>query len=324
MKTTFFILITYFFHFSYSSQGDAHPDHRLCVTSCVRSVCNGQFDEFLPNHGYLDKLTNWVCLDQCQYDCMWKTVALFHRNKKRTPQFFGKWPFIRIFGMQEPAAAIFSLMNLFAHVHLLRRFHNKIPSDAPMRNVWIIYGFVSINAWIFSTIFHSRDVPLTEKLDYFSAFSIVVYTLLTFFLRICGSWRSAKTIQWSNILAIIACVTLFFRHIYILNNSSRFDYGYNMTINVGVGLTNSICWLFWCYKHWNTRAYIKYAVISVLLLDLAVLLELLDFVPIFWTFDAHALWHLSTVPIHYFWYKFVSEDCEYLLKNEHYDYQKTV
>ena len=142
---------------------------RLCVTSCVRSVCNGQFEEFLPIHGYLDKLTNWVCLDQCQYDCMWKTVALFHRNKKRTPQFFGKWPFIRIFGMQEPAAAIFSMMNLFAHVHLLRRFHQKIPSDAPMRNVWIIYGFVSINAWVsinytfLQTVRKMNTVPLLNK-----------------------------------------------------------------------------------------------------------------------------------------------------------------
>ena len=79
---------------------------------------------------------------------MWRTVALFHRNQRRTPQFFGKWPFIRILGMQEPAAAIFSMMNLFAHVQLLRQFHKKIHSDAPMRNVWIIYGLVSINAWV--------------------------------------------------------------------------------------------------------------------------------------------------------------------------------
>ena len=54
-------------------------------------------------------------------------------------------------------------------------------------------------------------MPLTEKLDYFSAFSIVVYTLLTFFLRMLGSWRSAKGVQWSNLAAILACVILFFR-----------------------------------------------------------------------------------------------------------------
>ena len=102
----------------------------------------------MPDSGYLDQLTNWKCLDQCQYDCMWQTVAFFHKNQRKTPQFNGKWPFIRFFGMQEPAAAIFSLMNLFAHVQLLQRFHKKIHSDAPMKNVWIIYGLVSINAWV--------------------------------------------------------------------------------------------------------------------------------------------------------------------------------
>ena len=94
--------------------------------------------------------------------------------------------------MQEPAAAIFSLLNLLAHIQLLRRFLRKIHPEAPMRNVWIMYGLVSINAWICSTIFHSRDVSLTEKLDYFSAFSIVVYSLLTFFMRILGAWRTAS------------------------------------------------------------------------------------------------------------------------------------
>ena len=127
---------------------------------------------FLDSQGFLDKLTNWQCVDQCLYDCMWRTVALFHRNKRKTPQFHGKWPFIRIFGMQEPAAAIFSLLNLIAHVQLLRKFLKKIHPEAPMRNVWTLYGLVSINAWICSTIFHSRDVTITEKLDYFSAFSI--------------------------------------------------------------------------------------------------------------------------------------------------------
>ena len=41
------------------------------------------------------------------------------------------------------------------------------------------------------------------QLDYFSAFSIVVYSLLAFFLRILGSWRSSKGIKWSNFAAIL-------------------------------------------------------------------------------------------------------------------------
>ena len=67
---------------------------RLCVSTCANSACiKGQ--PFLQSQGFLDKVTNWQCSDQCHYDCMWRTVNLFHRHNKRTPQFYGKWPFIR-------------------------------------------------------------------------------------------------------------------------------------------------------------------------------------------------------------------------------------
>jgi hypothetical protein len=317
-----FIIFFIFVKFSDCSQGDVHPDHRLCVATCARSVC---VSDDTPQN-FLDKLTNWGCIDQCDYDCMWRTVNMFHRANRKTPQFYGKWPFIRAFGMQEPAAAIFSLLNLLAHIQLLRRFWSQIDPQAPMKTVWTLYGLVSINAWICSTIFHSRDIALTEKLDYFSAFSIVVYGLLAFILRILGSWRTLKRTRWANFVSIVACLTLFIRHILILNNSQRFDYGYNMAVNITIGLINSICWIFWCYRHWGDpkRSYVRNAVISVILLDCAVLLELLDFVPLFWTFDAHALWHLATVPIHYYWYNFITDDCEYLLKAEHQDLHKSV
>ena len=53
---------------------------------------------------------------------------------------------------------------------------------------------------IFKTIF---IICFFFQLDYFSAFSIVVYSLLAFFLRILGSWRSSKGIKWSNFAAIL-------------------------------------------------------------------------------------------------------------------------
>ncbi|CAH3022542.1 unnamed protein product, partial [Porites evermanni] len=33
-----------------------------------------------------------------------------------------------------------------------------------------------------------------------------------------------------------------------------------------------------------------------------------DFPPILWTFDAHSLWHLGTVPLAYSWYSFLADD----------------
>ncbi len=104
----------------------------------------------------------------------------------------------------------------------------------------------------------------------------------------------------------------------------RFDYGFNMLLNVSVGIVNAICWLVWSRQHWQERPYVKKAAISVTLLALTVGLELMDFVPIFWTFDAHSLWHASTVGINYFWYSFITNDCKYLMITEGAEVRKRV
>jgi hypothetical protein len=49
-------------------------------------------------------------------------------------------------------------------------------------------------------------------------------------------------------------------------------------------------------------------------LDLTIMLEILDFVPIFWTIDAHGLWHLSTICIPLFWYRFIIDDNNWIDK----------
>jgi hypothetical protein len=33
-------------------------------------------------------------------------------------------------------------------------------------------------------------------------------------------------------------------------------------------------------------------------------MEIFDFSPIFYHFDAHSLWHFSTVPLGFLWYRF--------------------
>ena len=40
-----------------------------------------------------------------------------------------------------------------------------------------------MNAWLWSTVFHTRDVHWTEKLDYFSAAAFVVVGLIVQFVR---------------------------------------------------------------------------------------------------------------------------------------------
>ena len=59
---------------------------------------------------------------------------------------FSQWPFVRWLGMQEPASAIFSLMNLMCHMVMLRRFMTLVPQHAPLYWLWITYARVSFSS----------------------------------------------------------------------------------------------------------------------------------------------------------------------------------
>ena len=79
-----------------------------------------------------------------------------------------------------------------------------------------------------------------------------------------------------------------------------------------MGLLNSVFWFVWCYRNRNKLRHSKKAATAVALLNVTVILEVLEFEPIFGIFDSHSLWHLATAPIHVLWYDFVIEDCEFL------------
>jgi len=61
--------------------------------------------------------------------------------------------------------------------------------------------------------------------------------------------------------------------------------------------------LIWAMLNRRRMGHGKYLIFYVLGMTLASLLELADFPPLLWTFDAHSLWHLATAPNAYFMYK---------------------
>ncbi|XP_067139254.1 post-GPI attachment to proteins factor 3 isoform X2 [Centruroides vittatus] len=171
------------------------------------------------------------------------------------------------------------------------------------------HGKLSINAWIWSTAFHTRDTPATEKLDYFCAFSIVLYA---FYCLVIRTFRN--NYEWLSIVVSVPFLGYFFYHIYYLT-FIHFDYGYNMKANIFIGVTNSIGWLFWCYKN-RYKRYVWKCAISVVMVNILLLLELGDFPPWNFLLDAHALWHLGTIPLPFFWYWFLIDDCLYELADK--------
>jgi hypothetical protein len=80
-----------------------------------------------------------------------------------------------------------------------------------------------------------------------------------------------------------------------------FNYIFILFMNLG-GVTGTAM-LIWAILNRRRMGHGKYLIFYVLGMTLASLLELADFPPLLWTFDAHSLWHLATAPNAYFMYK---------------------
>uniref|UniRef100_A0A8V1A523 Post-GPI attachment to proteins factor 3 n=2 Tax=Gallus gallus TaxID=9031 RepID=A0A8V1A523_CHICK len=240
-----------------------------------------------------------ACGTQCGSMC---------RAGRRVPQFHGKWPFSRFLFVQEPASAFASLLNGLASFVMLLRYKAAVPPTSPMYPTCVAFAWVSVNAWFWSTVFHTRDTALTEKLDYFCASAVVLHSVYLCWVRTMGLRRPALIgVFRAFLLLFLAC------HISYLT-LVRFDYGYNMAANVAIGLLNLLWWLWWCLRNRPRLPHVWKCAVVVLLLQAGALLELLDFPPLFWVLDAHALWHISTVPLNILFYSFLVDDSLYLLK----------
>lgn len=53
-----------------------------------------------------------------------------------------QWPFIRFLGIQEPASALFSLLNGLPHIYLLINFRKKVTNESPLYYVTHWYALV--------------------------------------------------------------------------------------------------------------------------------------------------------------------------------------
>lgn len=180
----------------------------------------------------------------------------------------------------------------------------------PLAHVWYFFCFVSMNAWFWSTIFHSRDKPLTEAFDYIGAISLVFCQFACCIVRVF--YRTKLQRQSIFLIGLIGIFFLYHAQ-YLL--FVRMDFGYNMKVNISVGLVNVLCWLAWSIKTFlDGRIYVFRCALSVVLTLVFAAFELADFPPIFWLIDAHALWHLSTVFLPILWYRFVIDDSKYLLQ----------
>jgi len=155
---------------------------------------------------------------------MWENVQLRERNREPVVKYYGKWPFLRVYGTQEFLSTVFSLANMLPHIYYLYALPKQVDAKNYMRFPMKIFSLVGINTWLWSTVFHARDVLITERLDYFSAsFGIMFHIAVS----ICRLFH-LRSIR-HQLYCFIPCVVLFLVHVSYLQ-FVHFDYGWNMMV----------------------------------------------------------------------------------------------
>jgi len=281
------------------SKGDRDYRYQQCKANCISSTCSNP-DYSLP--WYL-KLLAWDCPDDCAYQCQRENYLLRKTNGEPIEQYHGKWPFLRVFGIQELFSSLFSFGNFLPHFWSFFRIRREVPDRNPQKILWLIYAFFGMNAWVWSTAFHARDIRITEILDYFSAITFVVMGTA---IGICRTLEIHKT---SNRIPIFGVAILFLLQHYYYMLYVKFDYGWNTLASIISGGIGTVFWLYWLWKHRRPHGWkVIFCQVS---LWVASSLEIFDFPPLWDLLDAHAIWHGSTIHTAFIWYWFVMEDIEY-------------
>ncbi|KAJ2061538.1 hypothetical protein GGI17_003016 [Coemansia sp. S146] len=282
-----------------ASSGDRQPAFKACVQTCISKDCAPD----APPLPIILRALWWTCESNCDYKCQRQITA---QGQGVVHQYHGKWPFVRILGVQEPASVILSLLNGAMHVRSWKLVRRGIPVRHPMRQWLSVFVIIGTWSWLCSAIFHTRDFPLTEKLDYFSAGFNVLYI---FFL---GTTRMLRLSTWQQTRVLALCCAIpYALHVAYLS-LVRFDYGYNMTANAIVGLLSNFIWFVVAYQAYkNGQPFWWRPAALMLLMDLAFSLEAFDFPPLLEALDAHALWHAATIPIITQWYDYLVKDAKW-------------
>ncbi|KAI1434502.1 Per1-like-domain-containing protein [Xylaria sp. CBS 124048] len=296
-----------------ASFGDRLPEFRECVEVCDRANCDPYND---PTHiPFHHRLLLWTCAQECDYTCQHIVTERRVAAGEFITQFHGKWPFVRLLGMQEPCSVLFSVGNFLAHLMGLAKLRERLQPNSPFRRYYEMFAYFGLAAWVFSTVFHTRDFAATEQLDYFGAGASVLYGMYYSLVRVVR--LDLPTPRRRSVLRLwtIVCCALYAAHVAYLK-LWRWDYTYNMAANIVVGMVHNLLWTYFSWNRWKqTRK--TWAILPSLLVAwimLVMSLELLDFPPLWGALDAHSLWHLGTIVPTILWYDFMVKDSQDLAR----------
>ncbi|KAG5418519.1 hypothetical protein I9W82_004047 [Candida metapsilosis] len=300
----------------------------------------------MPLPWYL-RLLGWTCESNCDYQCTRVITAERRKHEEEIYQFHGKWPFLRVWGIQELMSVLMSLGNLIVTYKFGFKRIYAIISDKSLppllrkqyRHIMVVI-IVTMLAWTASTVFHTRDYPVTEHLDYYLAGATILSTFHALGSRVFSMYKRKNQIyQWSF---STVCVSAYIYHVQRLYRD--WSYTYNMRANLTLGIFQNIFYCLIVFKLYSRYYYLEqetkqinqthlkyvdfkriilpsfyttsaklYTLYPLMLCTIVVLgsmLEIFDFPPICYDLvDAHSLWHLVTIiPPYMGWYDWLVWD----------------
>lgn len=333
------------------SIGDNLPEFINCNQECQSYRCLHKHVSFNSKYTANDfdlknnvvfpfkQLFDWTCPADCNYKCQQIITDIRIDHHDPIVKFYGKWPFKRILGVTELASVVFSFMNLWINYHnfkkiLLQRKRNN-GGVRVMYEQYLLLLIISMIGWTFSILFHTRDTPLTETLDYFGASLIIMANFYVIMVRYFELFKK------SLVPYQIGLVTIYLLHIIKLNYN--WDYQYNLVFHTIIGLASFALWT----KHalsvnrifksnysvlsnsiqllpFETKLLIKLNYLNVskskfipilpimfnIWLFISMLFEIFEFKPILKLIDSHSIWHLATVFPQILWYDWNIWDLE--------------
>ena len=146
-----------------SSAGDRDPAYQHCLSTCTAEC---PLLPSLPTNRTLPppsiqpdgrlyapavplslplRLTLWTCDADCRYRCMRLHVRWTAGQGRGVVKYYGKWPFRRVWGLQELLSVAFSVGNLVPHAYYALQYRRRVSRRYSMRNWWTAYALISCN-----------------------------------------------------------------------------------------------------------------------------------------------------------------------------------
>lgn len=199
----------------------------------------------------------------------------------------GKYAFIRAAHAQEPLSAFFSLLafaSVLFHIRHLKRYDPK-PKGTSQEVYAKALGltfYAHALCWLSSFSFHVRDTYTTQCADYLLAMLGMLSSMCLGCIKVFGL-QTGK-------LAALASSVFFLGHAgYLL--IIHFNFEYNKVACGTVLAANMLIGRMW---HARTRSACRKKVLSLggTGLSIAFVFQVVDFGPVLFLIDSHAIWHI--------------------------------